>query len=204
MNNNLTISDEPLDFFVWINPNDRFIQHQVGLVGSFTSAPFVDPKAALMFIPNPNFKSGITSFQNNLLRNYMAEYNLEVDRLRWFPKYPSRLHSIFLFGAENEANNYSIKHPEHVGDRILKRVKTVGPYTYSKHDSSWVNFLRLPHSIDVSSINNISKSYWKGIKAEQCELTSFGKPWTESTVMEILFLGRVDFYDKTVNTEHDA
>ena len=188
-----------MDFFVWINPKDSFIQHQVGIVGSFASAQFADPKTALMFIPNPNFKSGITPFQNNLLRDYMAEYNLEVDRLKWFLKYPSRLHSIFLFDSEIEANNYAIKHPEHVGDRKLKKVKTVGSYTYSKHDSSWVNFLRLPHGIDVGSINDISKSYWAGIKVEERELKSFGKPWTESPVMEILFLGRVDFYDKSLN-----
>jgi hypothetical protein len=111
------------------------------------------------------------------------------------------LHSIFLLESEDEANNYTIKHPKHVGDRILKRVKTVGPYTYSIHDSSWVNFLRLPHSVDVDSINNISKSYWTGIRVEQCELMSFGKPWTELPVSEILYIGRVDFYDKTVNTE---
>ena len=204
MNNNLTIATDPLDFYVWINPNDRFIQHQVGLVGSFASAPLADPDVALMFIPNTNFKSVITPFQNNLLRNYMAEYNLEVDRLEWFPQYPSRLHSIFLFDSKDEADNYATKHPEHVGDRILKKVKTVGAYSYSKHDSSWVNFLRLSHSIDVESINSISKSYWDGIRVEQCELKSFGKPWTEPPVMEILYIGRIDFYDKTLNTEQNA
>ena len=33
-----------------------------------------------MFLPNPEFKSFLTPFQNNLLRNYIAEYNLEGSR----------------------------------------------------------------------------------------------------------------------------
>lgn len=200
-NQNIFSGSKERDLFVYVDPNDRFLEHQIGLVGTFTSAPFADSQQALMFLPNPDFKSAISPFQNNLLRNYIAEYNLEVDRMRWFSKYPSRLHAIFLFDSDTEANKYRSRHPDHVDRRVLKRVKTVGEYVYSLHDSSWVNFLRLPHSIDESSNNDISKCYWSGERVEQYELMSFGAPWTEEAIIEVLFLGRVDFYDKVLSTE---
>ena len=200
-NQNIFAGNQERDFFVYVDPGDRFIKHQVGLVGTFTSAFSAAPHQALMFLPNPKFKSPITPFQNNLLRNYVAEYNLEVDRMRWFSQYPSRLHAMFLFDSDAEAKNYRARHPEHVEKRILKRVKTVGDYIYSLHDSSWINFLRLQHSVDEASINNISKSYWSGVRVEQRELMSFGERWTQNAIIDVLFLGRVDFFDKALNTE---
>ena len=86
--NNLFSSDKPRDFFVYIDPEDLLVRHQVGLIGSFTSMPADASAATLMFLPNPAFKTFISPFQNNLLRQYIAEYNLELSRQRYFAAYP--------------------------------------------------------------------------------------------------------------------
>lgn len=151
-----------------------------------------------MFIPNPNFEGFISPFQMNISTEYMVEYNLEKHREIYFNSYPSRVEAIYLFDSEEEANKYHEMHLDHVGGRILKKVKTNGSYIYSKHDSSWIDFLRLPHSIDNENIYNISNLYWGGEKVSDTRLESMGKEWTQDSIFEILFMGRVDFYDRSL------
>ena len=88
---NLFASDEERDFFVYVDPNDWLIQHQIGLIGSFGTGPVTPSDETLMFLPNPDFKTFISPFQNNLLSGYVAEYNLELARERSFSTYPCRL-----------------------------------------------------------------------------------------------------------------
>lgn len=95
-----------------------------------------------MFLPNPSSRTFVSPFQNNLLRAYMAEFNLEMSRERSFSEYPSRLHAIFLLDSEEEAEKYAKHHPEHVSKRVLKQARTAGSYTFSRHDASWVDFFR--------------------------------------------------------------
>ena len=88
---------------------------------------------------------------------------------------------------------YLSRHMAHVAGRILKKVHTVGKYAYSTHDSSWVDFLRLNHSCDDQTIYEVTQSYWRGINCADCELMSMGKPWTGPPILEVLYLGRIDF-----------
>lgn len=105
--------------------------------------------------------------------------------------------SIFLNQKMRHKNTK--RDTSHVGNRILKKVHSIGSCVYSKHDSSWVDFLRLTHSVDPITIEHVSKSYWGGINVEDCQLSSMGKSWTQSPIIEILFLGRIEFYDKNIN-----
>lgn len=54
--------------------------------------------------------------------------------------------------------------------RILKRGRTAGSYTYSIHDSSWVDFMRLGGSMDPSTIRAVTEAYWSGKAVKDCEL----------------------------------
>jgi hypothetical protein len=153
-----------------------------------------------MFLPNPKFKTFISPFQNNLVRNYMAEYNLELARQRSFTEYPCRLQAIFLLDSEEEAQKYAERHPDHVSRRQLKRVKTNGPCTYSLHDSSWVNFLRVGHSMDEKTLDYVGRAYWAGELAIDHPLESMGRPWSQKPIQEVLFIGRVDFYERELAT----
>ncbi len=77
--------------------------------------------------------------------------------------------------------------------RKLLKVKTNGSYVYSRHDLSWVQFMRLPGFKDMKTYDNVCHAYWKGDVVHGKELTHFGKPWTEKPIFEILLSGRVDF-----------
>jgi len=152
-----------------------------------------------MFIPNPDFKADITPFQFNIMREYIAEYNLELSREVHFSQYPSRLNAIYLFDNEEEAFKYKMRNMYHVGDRFLKKGHSVGSCTFSKHDSSWVDFMRLLHSVEKESLDNIGKSYWLGNCVEDCKLLSLGEPWSKPPITEVLFIGRIEFYDRNLD-----
>jgi hypothetical protein len=197
---NLLVGTDQCDFYVWINPSDFLVRHQITTVGCFFSVPpglgSEGPlDETLMFVPNPKFRGAISPFQNNLLRNYLAEYNLELSRRHYFPRYPCRLAAIFLLENKEDAYRYRERHMVHVGNRLLKCVKTNGPYHYSRHDSSWIDFMQTGHSMDRDTINHVVRAYWSGTAAEDAGLVSMGEPWSETPLTEVLFLGRVDFYD---------
>lgn len=197
---NLFYSKTPIDFWVWINPENWLVRNQIETIGGFTSGGLIGQKKSnLMFIPNPEFIDDITPFQFGVMREYMAEYNLEIGRERFFPKYPSRLNAIYLFTSDSEANKYREKHMGHVGERILKRVHSVTSCIYSIHDTGWVDFLRLMHSVDPTSLDNICKAYWNGDRVQNNKLLSFGQPWSQNVINEVLFIGRVEFYDRNLN-----
>jgi hypothetical protein len=195
---NLFSSTDTVDFWVWVNPDNWLVHHQVTVTGGFSSGGFVTRKSNLAFIPNPDFIGDITPFQHGVMRNYLAEYNLELGRLTAFTNYPSRLNALYLFPSEDEALKYSQRHRWHVGDRILKKCKSVTPCTYSLHDCSWVDFMRLLHTLDPQSIDAAGKGYWSGRNVADCKLETLGKPWTQAPIREALFIGRVEFYDRTL------
>lgn len=199
---NLFTSTVPVDFWVWVNPTNWLVRHQIRVIGGFFSGGLVsgNKKSNLMFLPNPDFDGDITPFQHGVMREYMAEYNLEMGREFYkFKQYPSRLNAVYLFDSEDEAHKYKERHLAHVGDRILKKGRSVTPCVYSKHDSSWVDFLRISHSVDAESISYVSKAYWSGVHVESCELMSMGQPWTQKPIIEVLFLGRIEFYNRTLD-----
>ena len=97
---------------------------------------------------------------------------------------------------------YKERHTGHVTGRVLKKVRTAGPYIYSTHDSSWVDFLRLDHSCEDETIHDVTQAYWRGGKVEGCQLKSMGKPWSKFPIVEVLYLGRIDFYDRSLPAEN--
>jgi hypothetical protein len=195
-------SAELVDFWVWVNPENWLVRHQISIVGGFFSGGLMpsDKKSNLMFTPNPDFEGDITPFQHGIMREYMAEYNLEKGReFHNFKSYPSRLNAIYLFDSEEEANKYKVRHTNHVDGRILKKAKSVNPCVYSKHDSSWVDFLRLTHSVDAETVSFVSRAYWTGVNVKDCQLFSMGEPWPQDPIIEVLFIGRIEFYDRRLD-----
>ena len=196
---NFYIGDQPRDFWVWVDPANWHVRHQITIVGCFVSAGSVERgESNLPFIPNPKFTGDISPFTIGVTHQYRAEYNFEINREHYFPFYPSRLNAIYLLPSEEEAKAYQSRHMDHVGGRVLKKVHTVGTYAYSTHDSSWVDFLRQSHSCDDETIHHVTQAYWRGVNVEDCQLQSMGNPWTQSAIVEVLYLGRIDFYDRTL------
>ena len=196
---NIFQGNDLVDFWVWVDPDNWLVKDQITEVGGFTSGGLVNKKSNLMFIPNPDFEFDITPYQFGIMREYIVEYNLELARIKKFSNYPSRLNSIYLFKSELEASKYKRIHPEHVRNRILKKAHSVIPCLYSVHDSSWVDFLRLLYSVDLKSLDRICDAYWSGALVEDVKLTSREEPWTQEPILEVLFIGRIEFYDRSLD-----
>lgn len=192
-NKNLFSSERSRSFFVWVHTKDLYANFNANMVGSFVSVEMKEDN--LMFLPNENFSGYISPFQGNLLRSYLAEYNLEVTRKKHYPEYPSRLTATFLFEDEPEANKYRELHSIHVANRELKSGKTVGAHLYSRHDLAWIDFLRSPLMIDKKIMEEITHSYWKGESVANFRLELMDKSLgvTAEPVFEILYIGRIDF-----------
>lgn len=205
MPSNLYFDDSPKDFWVWVNPSSWLVIHHISLVGCFISAETADRgESNLPLIPNPKFKGDVSPFFIGVTHHYTAEYNLEINRKHFFPNYPSRLNAIYLLRSEAEALAYKERHMGHVGGRVLKKVHPVGSHAYSTHDSSWVDFLRLNHSCDEQTIHDVTQAYWRGVNVVDCSLRPMGAPWSESPIVEVLYLGRIDFYGRTLPNESVA
>jgi hypothetical protein len=197
MDRNLFQDTEIVDFWVWINPHNLLAKHNIEITGSFFSGGVTGKKNSnFLFIPNPEFDGDITPFSFGVLSQYIPEYHLEINRMKNFANYPSRLNSLFLFKSEDDANKYHDRQNDHVGDRVLKKCHSVGTYQYSIHDSSWIDFLRQAQMIDNDSLNNCCNSYWSGISVEKCKLLSKGSIWSEYPIFEVLFIGLVEFYNR--------
>ncbi len=190
--NNLFDSQDTKDFFVWVDPKSFVADWNLNKIGSLFSMPSDQDSDHLMFVQNTKFSGGVSPFQANLLWNYAAEYNLELSRRAYFRNYPSRLAAVFLFETQAEANKYHARNPSHVAERQLRHVRTIGKYKFSRHDSSWVDFLRLFSSKDNETTHAVCNCYWNGKTVEQSKLLHWGEPWTEPPIFEVLFLGRVD------------
>jgi len=156
---------------------------------------WLDPEAELpgwdVLTGNP-FGTSLPEDQFTTVQNYFAEYHLEYYRQRLFNDFPSRLHALLLFATKVDAENFRVKHPGRVYGKYLVCARSRGPYTVSFHDSSWLDYLRLPHSLGLSTLDEVSNYYWKGALVEEVGLRFMDEPWREAPVIEALFQGKLD------------
>ncbi|MEF8698239.1 MAG: hypothetical protein V5B32_04910 [Candidatus Accumulibacter sp. UW26] len=123
------------------------------------------------------------------VQNYFAEYHLEYFRQRLYPHFPSRLHARLLFATRVDADTFCSRHPARVPGRRLFRMRSEGAYVCSFHDSTWLDYLRLPHSLNLSRLDELADHYWQGALAEEVALTFLDQPWRQPPVIEALFQG---------------
>lgn len=126
------------------------------------------------------------------VQNYFAEYHLEHFRQRLYRHFPSRLHAILLFATRVDAETFRAKHPARVFGKTLVCVRSSGAYICSFHDSSWLDYLRLPHSLNLSALDEIANHYWKGTLVEEIGLTFLDERWREPPVIEAVFQGTLE------------
>ncbi|MDX9737948.1 MAG: hypothetical protein RBT53_07370, partial [Azonexus sp.] len=67
--------------------------------------------------------------------------------------------------------------------------RTKGAYICSFHDASWLDYLRLPHSLSLSTLDEVADYYWSGKTVEEVGLTFMDQPWREPPVIEALYQG---------------
>lgn len=126
------------------------------------------------------------------VQNYFAEYHLEYFRQRRYNQFPSRLHALLLFATRTDAMTFRHKHPQRVYGKNLVRARTTGRYTCSFHDASWLDYLRLPHSLTLSALDEVAEYYWSGKTVEEVGLTFMNEPWEDPAVIESLYQGGLE------------
>jgi hypothetical protein len=162
----------PLELFAWLDPD--------------ADLPGWD-----MLTGNP-FGIALPEDQFTTVQNYFAEYHLEYYRQRLYNDFPSRLHALLFFATRVDAENFRAKHPGRVAGKYLACARSSGPYVVSFHDSSWLDYLRLPHSLNLDTLDEVSGHYWKGSLVEEIGLPFMGERWREPPVIEALFQGTLE------------
>jgi len=130
--------------------------------------------------------------QFTTVQNYFAEYHLEYFRQRLYNHFPSRLHAVLLFATRVDAETFRAKHPARVFGKHLTRARSTGAYVCSFHDSSWLDYLRLPHSLSLSALDEVVNHYWRGALVEEVGLRFMNEAWREAPVIEALFQGTLE------------
>ena len=161
-----------LELFAWLNPDDELPGWDV-LTGSSDGVT----------LPEDQFTT---------VQNYFAEYHLEYYRQRMYSDFPSRLHALLFFATRVDADNYRAKHPGRVFGKYLAPAVSTGPYTVSFHDSSWLDYLRLPHSLNLTTLHEVASYYWRGALVEEIGLSFMNERWREPPVIEALFQGTLE------------
>ena len=180
MDDHLIKDNATLELYAWLDPEADLPGWDV-----LTGNPFG------VSLPEDSFTT---------VQNYFAEYHLEYYRQRLYKHFPSRLHALLLFATRVDAENFRTKHPGRVYGKTLARARSAGPYTVSFHDSSWLDYLRLPHSLNLSTLDEVSNYYWKGMLVEEIGLRFMDQPWRETPVIEALFQGKLFMPSKAPQT----
>lgn len=175
---NLIKDNATLELFCWLDAGSEIPGWDI-LKGSPFGATLAAPEGGE---PTPGD-------QLITVQNYFAEYHLEYFRQRRFNHFPSRLHALLLFATRTDANTFRQKHPQRVFGKYLAGASTKGAYLCSFHDASWLDYLRLPHSLPLSTLDEVAEYYWSGKTVEEIGLTFMNEPWKEPPVIEALFQG---------------
>ena len=178
-----TVTLEP---FCWLEPGSDLPGWDI-LKGSPFGATLASPEGG-----EPTPGDQLISVQN-----YFAEYHLEYFRQRRYNHFPSRLHALLLFATRVDAENFRAKQPGRVFGKHLVCARSTGPYVVSFHDSSWLDYLRLPHSLNLSTLDEVSSYYWNGALVEEIGLPFMNERWREPPVIEALFQGTLEPVQRT-------
>lgn len=162
----------PLELYAWLEPEAPLPGWDI-----LKANPFSQP------LPGDEFSSA---------QNYFAEYHLEYYRQRLFNEFPSRLHAQLLFATRIDAQNFQAKHPARTAGKVLVVAHNQGDYVVSFHDSSWLDYLRLPHSLSLEMLDKISNHYWDGDLVEESVVHFRNERWWEPPVIEALFQGTLE------------
>ncbi len=144
-----------------------------------------------ILVGNP-FAEALAADRMATVQNYFAEYHLEYFRQRLYQHFPSRLHAVVLFATRVDAETFGSKHPARVFGKALTPARSKGTYRCSFHDASWLDYLRLPHSLSLATLDEIANHYWKGALVEEVGLTFLNERWREPPVIEAVFQGTLE------------
>jgi len=178
---NLIRDGAPLELFAWLDADA-----ELPAWDRLKGCPFGAAPGALAGAAPPPAGALSTG------QDYSAEYPLQSLKHRRCNPVPSRLHPPRPFATRIDADTYRSKHPARVYGKHQVRARTQGAYLCSFHDASWLDYLRLPHSLGFGALDEIAEHYWSGRTVEDIGLTFMNEPWREAPVIEALFQGALE------------
>lgn len=169
----------PSEFYIFVNLLNPITRHTLKSTKVFSSAvlPFINNNNInkykdgsinyLPFISNNNKDFGSLSiFCYNIINDYRVEYDAEICRMHYYPRYPSRLSATFAFGdysscieanRKNDWNLDEVKKFKLISNQ-LNRVVKVNMEIVSLAREAYNRGSILPNDV-----NEVWNAYWSGL-----------------------------------------
>lgn len=200
----------PKEFFVFVDQTNFITAHNLKETKIFSSAAFSQwtdnsfatkyEQGAIDYLPysiNPNKNiQTVSPFENTITSEYTTEYNSEVFRKHYFPKFPSRLSCVYAFGDFATCEQVSKKYGWQLStvqkfslianplNRIAKvNMEIVSLYRYATRVSM----------TDIETNEKIWNSYWTGQGNIQLELPTINgrQTFKSEIIWEYLIEGQL-------------
>jgi len=151
----------------------------------------------LPFIPNKKDLKIISPYCLSAINDYRLEYDAELCRKYYYPKYPSRLSAIFAFGDYETCKKVERKYGWDLSTVKKFRLDIDNLTRVIKVNMEIVSLMRIANIISFSdnkTKNDIWKNYWDGtgdIDLELPDVVSERKIYSSSVIFEYLIEGKL-------------
>ena len=201
----------PDEFFIFCDRYNPMTVHNLTFTKTFTSAAFTNCSFNreflkeylagsvnyLPFLPAKSDCDVLSPYCLTAMNDYRIEYDAEICRKKYYPKYPSRLSSVFAFGdyeiCKIVTNKYRwdlttvkkfnlIENPLTRVIKVNMEIVTLARYAY-----------RISHS-EEDELDNLWRHYWSGggnIQKELPEPNFSRKKYDSGEIFEYLIEGDV-------------
>ena len=178
----------PKEFFIFCDSYNPMTVHNLTFTKTFTSAAFANCSISdeflkkyldgsvnyLPFLPAKRDCDVLSPYCLTAMNDYRIEYDAEVCRKAYYPKYPSRLSAVFAFGDYETCKYVVGKYPRWDISSVKKFKLIDTPLTrVIKVNMEIVSLARRAYRISYSEKNeldNLWKHYWNGGGNIQMEL----------------------------------
>ena len=150
------------------------------------------------FIPNEKNLQVISPYCLTAINDYRVEYDAELCRKYYYPKYPSRLSAIFAFGDYETCKEVGRKYRDWDLSTVKKFKLNIDNLTrVIKVNMEIVSLMRGAYDlgfIDDETKNDIWKNYWNGtgdIDLELPDVESERKIYHSGEIFEYLIEGKL-------------
>lgn len=204
----------PTEFLVFIDQTNYITKHNLKVAKAFSSSASSQwfdntfaqkyEKGEIDYLPysiNPNRNiQTVSPFENTITSEYSTEYNAEVFRKHYFPKFPSRLSCIYAFGDLATCGQVSKKY----GWNLLsvKRFSLIpNPLNrVAKVNMEMVSLYRYATRVsmmDTLTVEKIWNAYWTGQSDMQLELPTINgrQTFKSGVIWEYLIEGQIQLVE---------
>lgn len=204
-------SEVPAEFYIFVNHYYPVTVHNLSYTGGFLSSAFVNWNISeefkrkyedgtadyLPFVPANTDGGVISSYCLTAMNDYRVEYDAEVSRKMYYPKYPSRFSAVFAFGDYETCQKVAKKHYWDLSE--VKKFRLLGnPLNrVIRVNMEVISLVRHAYRFSMSSpddLNSIWNHYWQGkgnLSLELPQSDSSRKVFHSGEIFEYLIEGRV-------------